>query len=246
MKTPLIRVHIAPRCRALPDAPITDQADVSAIYRYCALIHQSPGPPPDACGAVRRTVCSFSQGAGCHQCSSRVRLNRGSRRTGSRKRATAVPCAGATPETMTEGEFVGAWTEVSMVLAAVTGDTSSVVPSFEELVRGSGQSRPVMVRAARGVAQRDAAADRLLALGYSSREVADVLSRRISQEALDTARRMIAVGRERQLAADYLDSQYRRAFSALTPAPLRTVEAQGLLSSAFRCVHQSLCRLASG
>jgi soluble lytic murein transglycosylase-like protein len=44
-----------------------------------------------------------------------------------------------------------------------------------------------------------------------------VLSRRISQRALDTARRMMAVGRSRQDTADYLDHQYRRAVAVMAP-----------------------------
>jgi soluble lytic murein transglycosylase-like protein len=55
---------------------------------------------------------------------------------------------------------------------------------------------------------RDDAAYQLLALGYSARETADVVSGRISLHALDTARRMIAVGLGRDQAANYLDAQY--------------------------------------
>ena len=55
---------------------------------------------------------------------------------------------------------------------------------------------------------------RLLALGYSPHEVADIVSGRISQKALDTAALMIAVGRGREEAANYLDSQYMLATAA--------------------------------
>ena len=55
---------------------------------------------------------------------------------------------------------------------------------------------------------------RLQALGYSAHEIADILSGRISQKALDTAARMIAVGRGREEAANYLDSQYQLATAA--------------------------------
>src|SRR4051812_47832634 len=63
-------------------------------------------------------------------------------------------------------------------------------------------------------AQRDDDEYRLLALGYSAHEVEDILSGRISQNALDTAARMIAVGIGREEAANYLDSQYQRAAAA--------------------------------
>jgi hypothetical protein len=58
------------------------------------------------------------------------------------------------------------------------------------------------------IAARDAAAYRLLALGYSARDTADVVSGRIGRHALDTARRMIAVGRARDEVARYLEAAY--------------------------------------
>src|SRR6185436_5624356 len=67
------------------------------------------------------------------------------------------------------------------------------------------------VRARQGVAARDRAAYLMLAVGYSARETADVVSGRITRAALDTARGMIAAGRGRDTAADYLDRQYELA-----------------------------------
>jgi len=134
---------------------------------------------------------------------------------------------------LTDGELVGAWTDLLMVLVAVTGETSGPALTFEEVRQAASEGVPITVRATAGVAQRDAAADRLLALGYSARETADVLSRRISQRALDTARRMIAVGRERQAAADYLDSQYKQALAVFTTQRPRAGDARLGLASAF-------------
>ncbi len=136
-------------------------------------------------------------------------------------------------ETLSDGELVGAWTDVSMVLAAVAGESSGTALTFEEVQRASAAGSPPSVRATRGVAQRDEAADRLLALGYSARETADVLSRRISQRALDTARRMIAVGGERQAASDYLDGQYRQARAVFRPVPQQPADARRGLVGAF-------------
>ena len=76
-----------------------------------------------------------------------------------------------------------------------------------------------------GVAMRDEAAYQLLALGYSARETADVVSGRISQQALDTARQMLAVGQTKDVAANYLDAQYKRVVALRNarnaPAPTR-------------------------
>lgn len=82
-----------------------------------------------------------------------------------------------------------------------------------------GLSSPVR---ANGTAREDAEY-RLQALGYSAHEIADIISGRISRKALDTAARLIAVGRGREEAANYLDSQYMLATAARealnAPAP---------------------------
>ncbi len=115
------------------------------------------------------------------------------------------------------GERVAAWTDVSLVIASVTGATEAPALAYQQLRDAIEASEAVWVRAGAGAAQRDEAADRMLALGYSARETADVLGRRISQRSLDTARRMIAAGGNRQDAANYLDRQYRRVIEASVP-----------------------------
>lgn len=134
-------------------------------------------------------------------------------------------------QSLSEGELVGAWSDLSLVLGAVTGSSADAT-TFEELRRAATSPSPVRVLATRGVSRRDAVADRLLALGYSARETADVLTGRISQRSLDRARGMIAAGIDRQIAADYLDGEYRRARAAMTPRPTPTPSLQRF-STAF-------------
>lgn len=110
---------------------------------------------------------------------------------------------------MNEGERAAALADFSVMSEAVIGGSAGGPFSFDELVRAASNNGGPQVSAARGVGNRDEAAYQLLALGYSARETADIVSGRISQQALDTAQRMIAVGRGREAAADYLDAQYR-------------------------------------
>lgn len=112
---------------------------------------------------------------------------------------------------MTEGERAAAWADFSLVSQAVVGDTQIGSFDFDELMQAATNGRGPHVLAAPGVTTRDAAAYQLLALGYSARETADVVSGRISQRALDTAQQMLAIGQARDVAANYLDSQYKRA-----------------------------------
>lgn len=129
--------------------------------------------------------------------------------------------------TLTEGEFVGAWTELSMVLAAVTGATTTAGPAFEAVRRAAAGETPLRVAVTPGTRARDVAAAQLLALGYSAREISDVLSRRITQHALDTAKRIIAVGGDARAAADYLDGQYARARVRIAPPAVESGRARG-------------------
>ena len=120
---------------------------------------------------------------------------------------------------MSEGERAAALADFSLMTEAVVGGSSGGPFTFDELVRAASSDRGVGPRAsaAPGVGSRDDAAYQMLALGYSARETADVVSGRISQQALDTAQRMIAVGKGRDAAADYLDTQYRLVLAARTP-----------------------------
>ena len=114
--------------------------------------------------------------------------------------------------TATEGERAAAWADFSLVSQAVIG---TEIGPFElsELARASANGGGPHVLATAGVSMRDDASYRLLALGYSARETADVVSGRISQQALDVARQMLAVGQSRDTTANYLDRQYKHAMA---------------------------------
>ena len=111
--------------------------------------------------------------------------------------------------TMTEGERVAAWADFSLTIEAVTGEPVTDLLAFDDLARALASGLWPRVRATRGAAGRDGVAYLMLAVGYSARETADVVSGRIDRPALDMARRMIAAGLGRDTAADFLDRQYR-------------------------------------
>ena len=110
--------------------------------------------------------------------------------------------------TMTEGERVAAWADFSLTIEAVAGEPVADLLAFDDLARALASGLWPRVRATRGVAGRDGVAYLMLAVGYSARETADVVSGRIDRPALDMARRMIAAGLGRDTAADFLDRQY--------------------------------------
>ena len=111
---------------------------------------------------------------------------------------------------MTEGERVAAWADFSLMAESIAGEAATSVLGFDDLVGTLASGPGPSVRATRGVASRDGVAYLMLAVGYSARETADVVSGRIDRSALDTAQRMIVAGLGRDVAADYLDTQYAR------------------------------------
>jgi soluble lytic murein transglycosylase-like protein len=120
-----------------------------------------------------------------------------------------------------EGERAAAWSDFSLLVEAVVGAPVGTL-AFDELAQATTTARGPHVLAAPGVSARDTTAYQLLGIGYSARETADVVSGRISKKALDTARKMLLVGLGREAAADYLDSQYKRAMAVLKPPGARS------------------------
>ena len=127
---------------------------------------------------------------------------------------------------MTERERAAAWADVSLMTEAITGEPAVGFPLFDDVERAVKGGVGPRVRAAPGVASRDGASSLLLAVGYSARETADVVSGRIGRSALDRAQQMIATGHGRDAAADYLASQYAgvRAIRDRQNAPPVTVQ----------------------
>ena len=123
-----------------------------------------------------------------------------------------------TQRSMNDGEQAAAWTEFALLAQAVIGDTP-LGPLTPGDLQSSIAAQGPLVRASPGVAARDRVAYQLESLGYSARETADVVSERISLAALDTALKMLLVGRSKEEAANYLDSQYKQVAALRYPQP---------------------------
>jgi len=100
--------------------------------------------------------------------------------------------------------------DFEQVVAAVAGRPDAAGHSLDEYRRGFSGEEPLSLPADGSAAGRDDAAYRLHSLGYSAREIADILDGRISRAALDQAQKMLMVGRQAPEVSDYLDREYRR------------------------------------
>jgi hypothetical protein len=118
---------------------------------------------------------------------------------------------------MTETERVAAWSDFSLLAEAIVGRQQERPFTYQDLDDEGG--RGPSVTANPGADGRDLSAYQMLSVGYSAREVADVVSGRITRAALDRAVHMMAAGLGREAAADYLDRQYKRIAEARAPKP---------------------------
>jgi hypothetical protein len=132
-----------------------------------------------------------------------------------------------------EGDRAAAWADFSLVLHAVIDDSGIGPFDLGELARASTSGGGPHVLTTAGVTTRDEAAYQLLALGYSARETADVVSGRISQQALDVAQQMLAVGQTRETAANYLDSQYKQAIAVRRAGNVPMPPRRGVMPTVF-------------
>jgi soluble lytic murein transglycosylase-like protein len=132
-----------------------------------------------------------------------------------------------------EGERVAAWADVSLLVAAIVGDARAAQLAFDDLTGPLTSPQGPPVQATTEIIARDRSAYQLLALGYSSRETADVISGRISKQALDTARKMLMIGRGSEAVADYLDTQYRSVAAERNRLAVRRSGRTGTPSARF-------------
>jgi soluble lytic murein transglycosylase-like protein len=145
--------------------------------------------------------------------------------------------------TMSEGERAAAWADFSLVAQAVLGDSRGVSFDFNTLAAALAEGGGPRVRATAGVGLRDESAYKLLALGYSAHETADVVSGRISQQALDTARQLMAVGQTREVAANYLDNQYKRVVAFMNARNAPVPQRRGVLPASFDALIEKYANL---
>lgn len=145
--------------------------------------------------------------------------------------------------TMNEGERAAAWADFSLVAQAVLGEAQAGSFDLDALAAALVSGGGPRVHATAGVGLRDESAYKLLALGYSAHETADVVSGRISQQALDTARQLMAVGQTRDVAANYLDSQYKRVVALMNARNAPVPQKRGVLPASLDALIEKYANL---
>jgi soluble lytic murein transglycosylase-like protein len=165
-----------------------------AALAFAVLVHaQAPAPPAPS---VSKSIAGFPGLA----------------------RVFRDVAAGA-PAGSVEQEAAGLF-DFEQVVMAVTGHPPPAVAT--EAYREAFAGRQVlMVPSAAGSAARDDTAYRLHSLGYSAKEIADMLTGRITRSALDNAQKMLMLGSAADRVSDFLDGEYRRLQAARERAEQR-------------------------
>lgn len=118
-------------------------------------------------------------------------------------------------------EAAGRRFDFDQLVSAVSG-VGPLPPSrsLEELRAGFAGTTRVTVAADGRALARDDTAYRLHSLGYSTKEIADMLSGRITRQALDNAQKMLMLGWNAERVSNQLDREYQRLAEAKRRPPL--------------------------
>jgi hypothetical protein len=108
--------------------------------------------------------------------------------------------------------------DFDQVLVAVAGHSDGAGRTLDEYRRAFAGERSVSLPADRATRGRDDTAYRLHSLGYSAREIADILAGRIGRRALDNGQKLLMMGESPERVSDYLDREYRRVADARSRA----------------------------
>lgn len=116
-------------------------------------------------------------------------------------------------------QAVGLWQQFVAVATQVLGDETSLqAMTYAQAYAAFGAGDAVMVQARQGAATRDRVVGRMHILGYTPREIVDVVSGAISLKALQQADRMRTLGYTGETIAGFLERQYKRPpFSTNAP-----------------------------
>lgn len=104
--------------------------------------------------------------------------------------------------------------DFELVVAAITGLPAVGGHSMQEYRDALAGRLRVAIPLSPGWTERDDTAYRLHGLGYSAKEIADVLSGRITRSALDNAQKMLMLGGRQEQVSDFLDREYARLAAA--------------------------------
>ena len=102
------------------------------------------------------------------------------------------------------------WQEYELLFLALVGPRNGNFYSYDAVRKGYSGEENILVPLHKTLLQKDKYAYKMSLLGYSAKEISDVINGRITVVALDTALKMRSRGHSEKEISNYLDSTYKK------------------------------------
>jgi hypothetical protein len=122
------------------------------------------------------------------------------------------------------------WQEFELLFSALVGNRYGKVYSYDDFKQAYSGEGKIVIPFDKALPEKDTYAYKMSLLGYSAKEIADVISGRITVRALDTATKMRQLGYSEKEVSNYLDGVYRKNLANQKEAPGSEKKSSGLAS----------------
>ena len=121
--------------------------------------------------------------------------------------------------------------EYELLFLALVGARNGNPYSYDAVRKAYSGEDPILVPMYKSLLEKDRYAYKMSLLGYSAKEISDIISGRITVTALDNALKMRGRGRSEKEISNYLDSTYKRNIARKINPILPEKRPQGLSST---------------
>ena len=125
------------------------------------------------------------------------------------------------------------WQEYELLFLALVGARNGNFYSYDSVRKSYSGEDPILVPLHKSLLEKDRYAYKMSLLGYSAKEISDVINGRITISALDNSLKMRSRGHSEKEISNYLDSTYKRYVARQRDPILLPKRSQGLSSTTF-------------
>jgi hypothetical protein len=130
-----------------------------------------------------------------------------------------------------EEKVASLFQEYELLFSALVGPRNGNFYSYDAVRKSYSGEDPILVPLHKSLLEKDRYAYKMSLLGYSAKEISDVISGRITVSALDNALKMRGRGRSEKEISNYLDSTYKRTIARQKDSIIPEKRPQGLSST---------------
>ncbi|MBA4392127.1 MAG: hypothetical protein C0407_01110 [Desulfobacca sp.] len=128
------------------------------------------------------------------------------------------------------GKTASLWQEFEFLFSAFVGDHYGKMYSYDDFRQAYSGDSKIVIPFDKTLPEKDTYAYKMSLLGYSAKEISDVISGRITVKALDAATKMRQVGHSEKEVSNFLDGAYRKSLVHQSGAPILEKRSSGSAS----------------